>query len=80
MVFISSVVGIATRYGLDDRGVGVRVLVVSRIFSSPNHLLNSSVSFLHPSEFVLHPLTSIKYIVIECIFQNRYSQICSQNY
>jgi hypothetical protein len=31
-----SVVGIATIYGLDDRGVGVRVLVGSRIFSSQN--------------------------------------------
>jgi hypothetical protein len=30
---VSSVV-IATSYGLDDRGVGVRVLVGSRIFSS----------------------------------------------
>jgi hypothetical protein len=30
-----SVVGIATSYGLDDRGVGVRVPVGSRIFSSP---------------------------------------------
>jgi hypothetical protein len=29
-----SVVGIATGYGLDDRGVGVRVPVGSRIFSS----------------------------------------------
>jgi hypothetical protein len=29
-----SAVGIATGYGLDDRGVGVRVPVVSRIFSS----------------------------------------------
>jgi hypothetical protein len=28
-------VGTATGYGLDDRGVGVRVLVGSRIFSSP---------------------------------------------
>jgi hypothetical protein len=28
-------VGIATDYGLDGRGVGVRVTVVSRIFSSP---------------------------------------------
>jgi hypothetical protein len=28
------VVSIATGYGLDDRGVGVRVLVGSRIFSS----------------------------------------------
>jgi hypothetical protein len=32
-----SVVGIATGYGLDDRGVGVRVPVRSRIFSSPRH-------------------------------------------
>jgi hypothetical protein len=31
-----SVVGIATSYGLDDRRVGVRVPVGSRIFSSPN--------------------------------------------
>jgi hypothetical protein len=31
----NSVVGIATGYGLDDRGVGVRVPVRSRIFSSP---------------------------------------------
>jgi hypothetical protein len=30
-----SVVAIATSYGLDDRGVGVRVPVGSRIFSSP---------------------------------------------
>jgi hypothetical protein len=29
------VVGIATGYGLDDRGVGVRVPVESRIFFSP---------------------------------------------
>jgi hypothetical protein len=29
------VVGITTGYGLDDRGVGVRVLVGRRIFSSP---------------------------------------------
>jgi glucose uptake protein GlcU len=31
-----SVVGIATSYGLDDLGVGVRVPVGSRIFCSPN--------------------------------------------
>jgi hypothetical protein len=31
-----SVVGIATCYGLDDRGVGVGVPIGSRIFSSPN--------------------------------------------
>jgi hypothetical protein len=32
------VVGIAASYGLDDRGVGVRVPVVPRIFSSPRRL------------------------------------------
>jgi hypothetical protein len=32
-----SVVGIATGYGLDDRGVGVRVPVGSRILSFPCH-------------------------------------------
>jgi hypothetical protein len=31
-----SVVGIATSYGLDDRGVGLRVPIGSRIFSSPD--------------------------------------------
>jgi hypothetical protein len=31
---LDSVVGIATGYGLDDRGVGVRVPVGSRIFST----------------------------------------------
>jgi hypothetical protein len=31
-----SVVGIATSYGLDDRGIGVRVPVGSIIFSSPD--------------------------------------------
>jgi hypothetical protein len=31
-----SAVGIATGYGLNDRGVGVRVPVGSRIFSSPH--------------------------------------------
>jgi hypothetical protein len=31
----ASVVGIAPGYGLDDRGVGVRVPVGARIFSSP---------------------------------------------
>jgi hypothetical protein len=30
-----SVVGIATGYGLDDQGVGVRVSVGARIFTSP---------------------------------------------
>jgi hypothetical protein len=32
-----SVVGIATGYGLDNGGIGVRVPVGSRIFSSTNH-------------------------------------------
>jgi hypothetical protein len=31
----STLVGIATRYWLDEKGVGVRVPVGSRIFSSP---------------------------------------------
>jgi hypothetical protein len=31
-----SVVGIATSYGLDDGGVGVRIPVGSRILSFPN--------------------------------------------
>jgi hypothetical protein len=31
---ITSPVCIATGYNLDDRGVGIRVLIVSRIFSS----------------------------------------------
>jgi hypothetical protein len=35
-VLLHSVVGIATSYGLDDRGIRVRVPVESRIFSSPN--------------------------------------------
>jgi hypothetical protein len=33
-----SSVGIATGYWLDDRGVGVRVLLGSRIFTSPRRL------------------------------------------
>jgi hypothetical protein len=33
-----NVFGIATSYWLDDRGVGIRVPVGSRIFSSPRHL------------------------------------------
>jgi hypothetical protein len=33
-----SVVGIATGYGLEDRGVGVGVLVGSGVFSSPRRL------------------------------------------
>jgi hypothetical protein len=34
---VDSVVSIATGYGLEYRGVGVRVPVGSRIFSSPHH-------------------------------------------
>jgi hypothetical protein len=43
-----SAVGIATGYGLDDRGVGVRVPVGSRIFSSPRspHRLCGTPSLL----------------------------------
>jgi hypothetical protein len=32
---INSVVGIATAYGLDDRGIGVQIPIESRIFFSP---------------------------------------------
>jgi hypothetical protein len=35
MVSRDSVVGIAAGYGLEDRGVGVRIPVGSRIFSYP---------------------------------------------
>jgi hypothetical protein len=38
-------VGIATGYGLDDREVGVRVLVRSRISSSPTYLIGTGGSF-----------------------------------
>jgi hypothetical protein len=37
----NSVVGIATGYGLDARGVGIRVPVVSKIFSGPPNLLSN---------------------------------------
>jgi hypothetical protein len=43
-----SAVGIATGYGRDDRGVGVRVPVGSRMFSSPrcpNRLCGAPSSF-----------------------------------
>jgi hypothetical protein len=43
-----SVVGLATGYGLDDRGVGVRVPVVVRIFSSPSRQTGSGV---HPASY-----------------------------
>jgi hypothetical protein len=54
MMSRDSAVGIATGYGLDDRGVGVRVPVGSRIFSSrrpdrlwgPTNLLYSGVKRL----------------------------------
>jgi hypothetical protein len=32
-----NVVGIATGYGLEDRGIGVRIPVGSRIFTFPYH-------------------------------------------
>jgi hypothetical protein len=32
-----SIVVIANGYGLDNRGVGVQVLIEARIFSSPHH-------------------------------------------
>jgi hypothetical protein len=42
-----SAVGIATGYGLDDRWVGVRVPVGSRIFSSPRR------PGVHPTSYVM---------------------------
>jgi hypothetical protein len=45
-----SAVGIATGYGLDDRGVGVRVLAGSRIFSSsrrPDRLWGPPILLSH---------------------------------
>jgi hypothetical protein len=41
-------VGIATGYGLDDQGVGVRVPVGARIFSSPQRQTGSGV---HPASY-----------------------------
>jgi hypothetical protein len=35
VIILRHIIGIATGYGLDDQGVGVRVPVGSRIFSSP---------------------------------------------
>jgi hypothetical protein len=43
-----SVVGIATKYGLDDRGVGVRVPVGSKIFSSQRRQTGSGA---HPASY-----------------------------
>jgi hypothetical protein len=43
-----SVVGIATDYGLDDRGVGVRVPIGSRIFSL--HVVQTG-SGAHPASY-----------------------------
>jgi hypothetical protein len=62
-------VGIATGYGLDDRGIGVRVPAESRIFSSPRHpdrfwgppnlLSNGSLGVKRPGrEADLSPRTS----------------------
>jgi hypothetical protein len=51
LLYRNSVVGIATSYGLNDRGVGVRVLVGSRIFSSPDrppNLLSNAYRGLFP--------------------------------
>jgi hypothetical protein len=35
LLILNSTIDIATRYGLDDQGVGVRVPVESRIFTFP---------------------------------------------
>jgi hypothetical protein len=55
-VFIR-VVGIVTGYGLDDRGVGVRVSVGSRMFSSPRrpHRLSGSTNLLSNGYWGLFP-------------------------
>jgi hypothetical protein len=52
-----SAVGIATGYGLDDRAVGVRVPVGSRIFSSPHrpHRLWSPPNLISNGYRVLFP-------------------------
>jgi hypothetical protein len=43
-----SVVGIATGYGLDDQGDGVRVPEGARIFTSSNHVFNGYRGDLFP--------------------------------
>jgi hypothetical protein len=43
--FFHSAVGIATGYGLDDQGVGVRVLMWARIFTSPSQIQSQSQSY-----------------------------------
>jgi hypothetical protein len=51
LILCDSVVDIATGYGLDDRGVGIRVLVGSPIFPSscrPDRLLSSVTGGLFP--------------------------------
>jgi hypothetical protein len=47
---ITSTVDIATGYGLDDRGVGVRVPVGSRIFSSPRR---PDRLWAHPASYTM---------------------------
>jgi hypothetical protein len=49
------VVGIATGYGLDDRGVGVRVPVGSRIFSKSSRPALGSMQ--PPIQWVLRALS-----------------------
>jgi hypothetical protein len=46
---LDSAVGIATGYGLDDQGVGIRVPVGSRIFSS--HVVQTGSS-VHPTSYL----------------------------
>jgi hypothetical protein len=45
-----SVVGIATGYGLDDRGVGIRVPGGSRIFTSP---IVQTGSVVHATSYII---------------------------
>jgi hypothetical protein len=48
--FYFSVVGVATGYGLDDRGVGIRVPVGSSIFTSP---YRPDRLWVHPASYAM---------------------------
>jgi hypothetical protein len=50
-----SSVGIVTGYGLDDRGVGVRVPVESNIFLSPLIHIVQTGSGAHPVSYPMGP-------------------------
>jgi hypothetical protein len=54
-----SAVGIATSYGLDDRGVGVGVPVESRILSSPNSEPVWTITYRHYFTYI-EPVDIVK--------------------